>query len=131
MTASPISDTDILAQLFLLPIEDLFSIPGRGIVVTGRIQRETIKVGDEVYLVEFQNILRNICTGVEMTHEAMAEGQIQRGQVLASVRSIFPHTQFTVEVYLLTEDEGQRAAPFSQSLRVQVYMPTTDVSASI
>jgi elongation factor Tu len=132
---------------FLLPIEDVFSISGRGTVVTGRVERGIIKVGDEVEIVGIKDTVKSTCTGVEMFRKLLDEGRagencgvllrgikredIQRGQVLAKPGSIKPHTQFQSEVYVLSKDEGGRHTPFFKGYRPQFYFRTTDVTGSI
>ncbi|VFP87611.1 elongation factor Tu [Candidatus Erwinia haradaeae] len=134
-------------QDFLLPIEDVFSISGRGTVVTGRVERGVIKVGDEVEIVGIKNTVKSICTGVEMFRKLLDEGRagencgillrgikredIQRGQVLAKPGTIKPHTQFESEVYVLSKEEGGRHTPFFQGYRPQFYFRTTDVTGTI
>ena len=132
---------------FLLPIEDVFSISGRGTVVTGRVERGIIKVGEEVEIVGIKDTAKSTCTGVEMFRKLLDEGragencgillrgikreEIQRGQVLAKPGSIKPHTQFQSEVYVLSKDEGGRHTPFFKGYRPQFYFRTTDVTGSI
>ena len=132
---------------FLLPIEDVFSISGRGTVVTGRVERGVIKVGEEVEIVGIKDTAKSTCTGVEMFRKLLDEGRagencgillrgikredIQRGQVLAKPGSIKPHTQFQSEVYVLSKDEGGRHTPFFKGYRPQFYFRTTDVTGSI
>jgi elongation factor Tu len=132
---------------FLLPVEDVFSITGRGTVATGRIERGKIKVGEEVQLVGFGAEKRTVVTGVEMFRKLLDDGQagdnvglllrgiekkdIERGMVLAKPGSITPHTRFTAEVYVLTKDEGGRHTPFFKGYRPQFYFRTTDVTGSI
>jgi len=132
---------------FLLPIEDVFSISGRGTVVTGRVERGIIKVGEEVEIVGIKDTAKSTCTGVEMFRKLLDEGRagencgillrgikredIQRGQVLAKPGSIKPHTQFQSEVYVLSKDEGGRHTPFFKGYRPQFYFRTTDVTGSI
>ncbi|VFP86001.1 elongation factor Tu [Candidatus Erwinia haradaeae] len=134
-------------QDFLLPIEDVFSISGRGTVVTGRVERGVIKVGDEVEIVGIKDTVKSICTGVEMFRKLLDEGRagencgillrgikredIQRGQVLAKPGTIKPHTQFESEVYVLSKEEGGRHTPFFQGYRPQFYFRTTDVTGTI
>ncbi|PTQ90112.1 elongation factor Tu [Agitococcus lubricus] len=132
---------------FLLPIEDVFSISGRGTVVTGRVERGIIKVGEEVEIVGIKDTAKSTCTGVEMFRKLLDEGRagencgillrgikredIQRGQVLAKPGTIKPHTQFLAEVYVLSKDEGGRHTPFFKGYRPQFYFRTTDVTGSI
>jgi elongation factor Tu len=131
----------------LLPVEDVFSITGRGTVATGRIERGQIKVGEEVQVVGFGSEKRTVVTGVEMFRKLLDYGQagdnvglllrgvekkdIERGMVLAKPGSITPHTRFTAEVYVLTKDEGGRHTPFFKGYRPQFYFRTTDVTGSI
>jgi elongation factor Tu len=132
---------------FLMPIEDVFSISGRGTVVTGRVERGIIKVGDEVEIVGIQATTKTTCTGVEMFRKLLDEGRagenvgvllrgtkrddVQRGQVLAKPGSITPHTKFEAEVYVLSKDEGGRHTPFFAGYRPQFYFRTTDVTGSV
>src|SRR4030088_2425736 len=132
---------------FLMPVEDVFSISGRGTVVTGRIERGIVKVNDEVEIVGLKATVKTICTGVEMFRKLLDEGQagdnvgvllrgtkredVERGQVLAKPGSITPHTQFEAEVYVLTKEEGGRHTPFFKGYRPQFYFRTTDVTGSI
>jgi elongation factor Tu len=132
---------------FLLPIEDVFSISGRGTVVTGRVERGIVKVGDEVEIVGIKDTVKSTCTGVEMFRKLLDQGQagencgvllrgvkredIQRGQVLAKPASIKPHTKFTSEVYVLSKDEGGRHTPFFKGYRPQFYFRTTDVTGNV
>lgn len=136
-----------LDKPFLMPVEDVFSITGRGTVATGRIERGKIKVGQEVELVGFGDTRKTTVTGVEMFRKLLDEGlagdnvglllrgvdktEIQRGQVLAQTGSIKPHTKFTANVYVLTKDEGGRHTPFFPGYRPQFYIRTTDVTGSI
>jgi len=129
---------------FLMPIEDVFSISGRGTVVTGRIERGVIKVGEEIEIVGIKDTEKTTCTGVEMFRKLLDEGQagdnvgvllrgtkreeVERGQVLAHPSSINPHTQFEAEVYVLSKEEGGRHTPFFQGYRPQFYFRTTDVT---
>ena len=129
---------------FLMPIEDVFSISGRGTVVTGRIERGVIKVGEEIEIVGIKDTDKTTCTGVEMFRKLLDEGQagdnvgvllrgtkreeVERGQVLAHPGSINPHTQFEAEVYILSKEEGGRHTPFFQGYRPQFYFQTTDVT---
>src|SRR6202162_259572 len=132
---------------FLMPVEDVFSISGRGTVVTGRIERGIVKVGDEIEIVGLKPTLKTTCTGVEMFRKLLDQGQagdnvgillrgtkreeVERGQVLAKPTSITPHTKFTAEVYVLSKDEGGRHTPFFNNYRPQFYSRTTDVTGSI
>ena len=134
-------------QPFLMPIEDVFSIAGRGTVVTGRIARGIVKVGDEVEIVGIKETQRTTCTGVEMFRKLLDEGragenvgvllrgikrdEVERGQVLAVPRSITPHTEFDAEVYVLSKDEGGRHTPFFQGYRPQFFFETTDVTGTV
>ena len=132
---------------FLLPVEDVFSISGRGTVVTGRIERGIVKVGEELEIVGIKPTLKTTCTGVEMFRKLLDQGQagdnvgvllrgtkreeVQRGQVLAKPGSIKPHTKFSAEIYVLSKDEGGRHTPFFNGYRPQFYFRTTDVTGSI
>jgi elongation factor Tu len=132
---------------FLLPIEDVFSISGRGTVVTGRVERGVVKVGEEIEIVGIKPTMKTICTGVEMFRKLLDQGQagdnvgvllrgtkreeVERGQVLAKPGSITPHTHFTGEVYVLSKDEGGRHTPFFNNYRPQFYFRTTDVTGAI
>ncbi|WWO99984.1 MAG: elongation factor Tu [Candidatus Dasytiphilus stammeri] len=132
---------------FLLPIEDVFSISGRGTVVTGRVEQGVIKIGEEVEIVGIRNTVKSICTGVEMFRKLLDEGRagenigillrgikredIERGQVLAKPNSIKPHAKFEAEVYILNKEEGGRHTPFFQGYRPQFYFRTTDVTGTI
>ena len=132
---------------FLMPVEDVFSISGRGTVVTGRIERGIVKVGEEIEIVGLKPTLKTVCTGVEMFRKLLDQGQagdnvgvllrgtkreeVERGQVLAKPASITPHTKFTAEIYVLSKDEGGRHTPFFQGYRPQFYFRTTDVTGSI
>ena len=129
---------------FLMPIEDVFSISGRGTVVTGRIERGKVHVGDEIEIVGLKDTIKTTCTGVEMFRKLLDEGQagdnvgvllrgtkreeVDRGQVLAKPGSIKPHTKFEAEVYVLTKEEGGRHTPFFKGYRPQFYFRTTDVT---
>ena len=133
-------------QTFLMPIEDVFSIAGRGTVVTGRVERGVIKVGEEIEIVGIADTDKTTCTGVEMFRKLLDEGragenvgvllrgtkreEVQRGQVLAHVGSVTPHTKFTSEVYVLSKDEGGRHTPFFKGYRPQFYFRTTDVTGA-
>jgi elongation factor Tu len=132
---------------FLMPVEDVFSISGRGTVATGRIERGIVKVGDEVEIVGIRDTSKTTCTGVEMFRKLLDEGQagdnvgvllrgtkrdeIERGQVLAKPGSITPHTKFEAEVYVLTKEEGGRHTPFFKGYRPQFYFRTTDVTGAV
>jgi elongation factor Tu len=132
---------------FLMPVEDVFSISGRGTVVTGRIERGIVKVGDEIEIVGIKDTLKTTCTGVEMFRKLLDQGQagdnvgvllrgtkreeVERGQVLAKAGSIKPHTKFTAEIYVLGKDEGGRHTPFFQGYRPQFYFRTTDVTGAV
>jgi len=134
-------------QPFLMPIEDVFTIQGRGTVVTGRVDRGVIKVGEEVEIVGIRDVQRTTCTGVEMFRKLLDEGRagenigvllrgikredVERGQVLAAPGSITPHTQFEAEVYVLSKDEGGRHTPFFKGYRPQFYLRTTDVTGNV
>ena len=134
-------------QPFLLPIEDVFSISGRGTVVTGRVERGIVKVGEEIEIVGIKPTVKTTCTGVEMFRKLLDQGQagdnvgvllrgtkreeVERGQVLAKPGSITPHTHFTGEVYVLSKDEGGRHTPFFNNYRPQFYFRTTDVTGAI
>jgi len=132
---------------FLLPVEDVFSISGRGTVVTGRVERGIVKVGEELEIIGLKPTLKTVCTGVEMFRKLLDQGQagdnvgvllrgtkreeVERGQVLAKPGSITPHTKFTAEIYVLSKDEGGRHTPFFQGYRPQFYFRTTDVTGAI
>ncbi len=134
-------------QPFLMPIEDVFSISGRGTVVTGRIERGIVKVGEEIEIVGIKDTTKTVCTGVEMFRKLLDEGEagdnvgvllrgtkreeVERGQVLAKPGSITPHTKFTCESYVLTKDEGGRHTPFFGNYRPQFYFRTTDVTGTV
>ena len=140
----PVRDTD---KPFLMPIEDVFSISGRGTVVTGRVERGVIKVGEEVEVVGINDTKKTTCTGVEMFRKLLDEGragdnvgvllrgtkrdEVERGQVLAHVGTITPHTRFEAEVYILSKDEGGRHTPFFKGYRPQFYFRTTDVTGAV
>jgi elongation factor Tu len=130
-----------------MPVEDVFSISGRGTVVTGRIERGIVKVGEEIEIVGIVDTQKTICTGVEMFRKQLDQGQagdnaglllrgtkredVQRGQVLCKPASVKPHTHFTGEIYVLSKDEGGRHTPFFNNYRPQFYFRTTDVTGSI
>ena len=132
---------------FLMPVEDVFSISGRGTVVTGRIERGIVKVGDEIEIIGIKETTKSTCTGVEMFRKLLDEGQagdnvgvllrgtkrdeVERGQVLAKPGSITPHTKFEAEVYILTKEEGGRHTPFFKGYRPQFYFRTTDVTGAV
>jgi elongation factor Tu len=132
---------------FLMPVEDVFSISGRGTVVTGRIERGVIKVGEEISIIGIRETTNTICTGVEMFRKLLDEGQagdnvgillrgtkreeVERGQVLAKPKSITPHTKFEAEVYILSKEEGGRHTPFFNGYRPQFYFRTTDVTGAV
>jgi elongation factor Tu len=134
-------------QPFLMPIEDVFSISGRGTVVTGRIERGVINVGDEIEIVGIKDTSKTTCTGVEMFRKLLDRGeagdnvgvllrgidreQVERGQVLCAPGSITPHTKFKAEAYILTKDEGGRHTPFFTNYRPQFYFRTTDVTGVV
>jgi elongation factor Tu len=131
---------------FLMPVEDVFSISGRGTVVTGRIERGIVKVGDEIEIVGMKPTIKTTCTGVEMFRKLLDQGQagdnvgvllrgtkrdeVERGQVLCKPGSITPHTKFEAEVYILSKEEGGRHTPFFKGYRPQFYFRTTDVTGS-
>jgi elongation factor Tu len=132
---------------FLMPVEDVFSISGRGTVVTGRVERGIVKVGDEIEIVGIKPTIKTTCTGVEMFRKLLDQGQagdnvgvllrgtkreeVERGQVLAKPGSINPHTKFSAEIYVLSKEEGGRHTPFFNGYRPQFYFRTTDVTGSI
>jgi|TARA_B110000438_G_scaffold215414_1_gene207759 elongation factor Tu len=142
--AEPVRDLD---KPFLMPVEDVFSIEGRGTVVTGRIEQGQVNVGDDIEIVGVRESVKTTCTGVEMFQKTLNEGlagdnvgillrgikkeDVMRGQVLAAVGSITPHTVFETEIYVLTKDEGGRKKPFVTGYRPQFYFRTTDVTGSI
>jgi len=133
-------------QPFLMPIEDVFSISGRGTVVTGRVERGKVKVGEEVEIVGIKDTIKTTCTGVEMFRKLLDEGvagdnvgvllrgtkrdEVERGQVLAKPGTITPHTHFECEVYVLSKDEGGRHTPFFNGYRPQFYFRTTEVTGA-
>jgi elongation factor Tu len=135
------------AKPFLLPIEDVFSISGRGTVVTGRVERGIVKVGEEIEIVGLKPTVKTICTGVEMFRKLLDEGRagdnvgvllrgtkredVERGQVLAFPGSITPHTKFEAEIYVLSKEEGGRHTPFFKGYRPQFYFRTTDVTGLV
>jgi elongation factor Tu len=134
-------------QAFLMPVEDVFSISGRGTVVTGRVERGVIKVGDEIQIVGIRDTQTTTCTGVEMFRKLLDEGragenvgvllrgtkrdEVERGQVLAKPGSVNPHTRFEAEVYILSKEEGGRHTPFFKGYRPQFYFRTTDVTGAV
>ncbi|MBT4427850.1 MAG: elongation factor Tu, partial [Rhodospirillaceae bacterium] len=134
-------------QPFLMPIEDVFSISGRGTVVTGRVERGVVKVGDEIEIIGVKETTKTICTGVEMFRKLLDSGEagdnvgvllrgtkrdeVERGQVLAQPGTITPHTKFEAETYILTKDEGGRHTPFFSNYRPQFYFRTTDITGTI
>jgi elongation factor Tu len=140
----PVRDID---KPFLMPIEDVFSISGRGTVVTGRVERGVLKVSDEVEIVGIKPTTKTTCTGVEMFRKLLDQGQagdnigallrgvkrddVERGQVLAAPKSITPHKKFKSEVYVLAKEEGGRHTPFFTGYRPQFYFRTTDVTGII
>jgi elongation factor Tu len=137
----PVRDVD---KPFLMPVEDVFSISGRGTVVTGRVERGVVKVGDEVEVVGIRPTLKTVCTGVEMFRKTLDQGQagdnigvllrgvkreeVERGQVVSKPGSITPHRKFKAEAYILTKEEGGRHTPFFNGYRPQFYFRTTDVT---
>ena len=134
-------------QPFLMPIEDVFSISGRGTVVTGRVERGVVKVNEDIEIVGIKETQKTTCTGVEMFRKLLDEGQagdnvgvllrgtkreeVERGQVLCKPGSITPHTHFEAEVYVLSKDEGGRHTPFFANYRPQFYFRTTDVTGAV
>ena len=132
---------------FLMPVEDVFSISGRGTVVTGRVERGIVKVGEEIEIVGIKDTTKTTCTGVEMFRKLLDQGQagdnvgvllrgtkredVERGQVLCKPGSIKPHTKFEARVYMLTKDEGGRHTPFFRNYRPQFYFRTTDVTGAV
>ncbi len=139
----PVRDID---QAFLLPIEDVFSISGRGTVVTGRVERGVVKVGEELEIIGIRDTQKTVCTGVEMFRKLLDEGRagenvgvllrgtkrddVERGQILAHPGTITPHTEFEAEVYILSKDEGGRHTPFFKGYRPQFYFRTTDITGA-
>jgi elongation factor Tu len=140
----PVRDTD---KPFLMPIEDVFSISGRGTVVTGRVERGMIKVGEDVEIVGIKETMKTVCTGVEMFRKILDQGEagdnigvllrgtkreeVERGQVVAVPGTITPHTKFKAEAYILTKEEGGRHTPFFNGYRPQFYFRTTDVTGVV
>jgi elongation factor Tu len=132
---------------FLMPIEDVFSISGRGTVVTGRVERGIVKVGDECEIIGFKDTMKTTVTGVEMFRKLLDEGragenvgcllrgtkkeEVERGQVIAKPGSVKPHKKFKAEIYVLSKDEGGRHTPFFNNYRPQFYFRTTDVTGSV
>ena len=132
---------------FLMPIEDVFSISGRGTVVTGRVERGVVNVGEEIEIVGVKDTTKTVCTGVEMFRKLLDQGEagdnigvllrgtkrdeVERGQVLAQPGTITPHTKFTAEAYILTKEEGGRHTPFFTKYRPQFYFRTTDVTGQV
>src|SRR5438067_13095788 len=143
-TPQPERDKD---QPFLMPIEDVFTISGRGTVVTGRVERGIVKVNDEIEIVGLKPTIKTVVTGVEMFRKLLDQGEagdnigallrgtkreeVERGQVLAAPGSITPHTNFKCEAYVLTKEEGGRHTPFFSNYRPQFYFRTTDVTGTI
>jgi len=139
----PVRDID---QPFLLPIEDVFSISGRGTVVTGRVERGVVKVGEDLEIIGIRDTQKTVCTGVEMFRKLLDEGRagenvgvllrgtkrddVERGQILAHPGSITPHTEFEAEIYILSKDEGGRHTPFFKGYRPQFYFRTTDITGA-
>jgi len=140
----PVRDTD---KPFLMPVEDVFSIEGRGTVVTGRIERGKVKLNDEIEVIGIKDTAKTIVTGIEMFNKSLDEGMagdnagillrglkkedVERGQVLAKPGSVTPHTEFTSEVYILTKEEGGRHTPFFAGYKPQFYIRTTDVTGEV
>jgi elongation factor Tu len=140
----PVRDVD---RPFLMPVEDVFTISGRGTVVTGRVERGVVKVGEEIEIVGFRATQKSVATGVEMFRKLLDEGragdnigvllrgtkreEVERGQVLAKPGSITPHTKFNAEAYVLTKEEGGRHTPFFNGYRPQFYFRTTDVTGVV
>jgi elongation factor Tu len=132
---------------FLMPIEDVFTITGRGTVVTGRVERGMVKVGEEIEIVGIRPTTKTVCTGVEMFRKLLDEGRagdnigallrgtkkedVERGQVLSKPGSITPHTNFQAQVYVLTKEEGGRHTPFFNNYRPQFYFRTTDITGAV
>jgi elongation factor Tu len=137
----------VLDKPFLMPVEDVFSITGRGTVVTGRVEQGVVKVGDEVEIVGVKDTRKVVVTGIEMFRKLLDQGQagdnlgallrgidkddVERGQVLAKPGSITPHTKFKAQVYILNKDEGGRHTPFFKGYRPQFYFRTTDVTGNV
>ena len=145
-TYIPLPERDI-EKPFLMPIEDVFSIEGRGTVVTGRIERGEVKVGGDIEIVGIRPTTKTTVTGIEMFNKSLDKGMagdnagillrgtkkedVTRGQVLAAPGSVTPHTEFTAEVYILTKDEGGRHTPFFSGYKPQFYIRTTDVTGDV
>jgi elongation factor Tu len=145
-TYFPLPERD-LDKPFLMPVEDVFSIEGRGTVVTGRIERGVIKVGDEIEIVGLKDTMKTTVTGIEMFNKSLTQGQagdnagilvrgikkedITRGQVLAKIGSVKPHTKFECEIYVLKKEEGGRHTPFMNGYKPQFYVRTTDVTGEV
>jgi elongation factor Tu len=145
-TYFPLPERDV-TKPFLMPIEDIFSIEGRGTVVTGKIERGIVKVGEEVEIVGIKDTTKTTVTGIEMFNKQLQEGQagdnagillrgtkkedVHRGQVLAKPGSVTPHTEFSAEVYVLNKDEGGRHTPFFSGYKPQFYVRTTDVTGEV
>ena len=141
---TPVRETD---KPFLMAVEDVFSIKGRGTVVTGRIERGTVKVNEEIEIVGIRPTSKSVVTGIEMFHKLLDQGQagdnagillrgvekddVERGQVLAKPGSITPHSEFEAEVYVLSKEEGGRHTPFFKGYRPQFYVRTTDVTGEV
>jgi elongation factor Tu len=146
LDALPIPERD-MEKPFLMPVEDIFSIEGRGTVVTGRIERGVVKVGEEIECVGLEDTQKYTVTGIEMFNKSLQQGQagdnagillrgaskdgIHRGQVLAKPKSVTPHTEFTAEVYILKKEEGGRHTPFFSGYKPQFYIRTTDVTGDV
>ncbi len=136
-----------LQKPFLMPVEDVFSIEGRGTVVTGKIERGQVKVGEEIEIIGIRDTQKTVVTGIEMFNKSLDEGQagdnaglllrglkkedVERGQVLAKPGSVTPHTEFEAEVYILTKEEGGRHTPFFAGYKPQFYIRTTDVTGEV
>ncbi|MBF0396442.1 MAG: elongation factor Tu, partial [Desulfobacterales bacterium] len=132
---------------FLMPVEDVFSISGRGTVVTGRVERGIVRISDEVEIIGIRSTIKTVCTGVEMFRKILDEGragdnvgvllrgtkreEVERGQVVAKPGSITPHTKFKAEIYVLSKEEGGRHTPFFNGYRPQFYFRTTDVTGVV
>jgi elongation factor Tu len=137
----------VLDKPFLMPVEDVFSITGRGTVVTGRVEQGVVKVGDEIAIVGIKETKKTVVTGLEMFRKLLDQAQagdnagallrgidkddVERGQVLAKPGTITPHTKFKAQVYILTKDEGGRHTPFFKGYRPQFYFRTTDVTGNV
>ena len=145
--SSMISSENATSRSICIPVEDVFSISGRGTVVTGRVERGVVKVGEELEIVGLKATTKTVCTGVEMFRKLLDQGQagdnvgvllrgtkreeVERGQVLSQPGSITPHTKFTAEIYVLSKEEGGRHTPFFQGYRPQFYFRTTDVTGAV